>query len=234
MDTTGEILSAPTVELDAPQKVKAKIKNLTERRTGKALYPDDDIFKEIPSYDVPKAWIPREYLYGIQSNFFRYKTIGALASFKADPLGFVDKDPPKVCLMPVGENMRLVVTDGHHRIRESGKVLISDGEDTHQFYTRVPCQIYTLDQMVELYNKDSKLVSENNSQMYTAETLQEMLLNAMSETEKFFSDKLAPRKPYKQQVPLPADIRTIDQVVEQFKDPPTIPENARVTIRSGS
>ncbi len=87
--------------------------------------------------------------------------------------------------------------------------------------------------MVEIYNKDPKLVKENNGQYYTPETLHEMLLKAMSEAEASFSPKLISLKPHKQQIPLPNDITSVDQVVERFKDPPPISKNARVTIRSG-
>lgn len=235
MDTIAEVLPAPPlVEIDAPKRVKAEIKNLTERRTGRMLYPTEDIFREGLTDEIPKVWIPRAYLYGIQPRgaYFHDKTVRALAAFKDDPFGYVDKEPPKVCLLPVGETMRLVVADGHHRIRESGKVLITDKEGTRQFYTSIPCLIYSLDQMVQLYNKDPQLVKENNGQLYTAETLQAMLLQAMSEAEKSFSDKLAPQKPHKQQFPLPMSVASVDKVVERFNEPPHIPTNARITIRS--
>lgn len=194
-------------------EVSHKFQRKIDKISPKLHYPTDDMLREIPSEIGPQILIPRTLLYGRQrqEEYEERKTLLALKAFEEDPEGFLDKKPIIACLVPQQDQAaRLVVIDGHHRHRESGKVKKLDSVSglKNPLYDKVPCRVFTVAQMAELFNKSGHLL---NGVPYTEESLGIQLAMETGEAAKDFE-----RMPMHKQPHSIEGVTTIEQLQAKF------------------
>lgn len=108
-------------------------------------YPDELRLKELLSEGIPML-IPKHYLFGRQENgsYDRKKRKALELAMQKDGLKFLFKEPIIVCALPNSHanGLSLVIIDGHHRTRYSGKFGVHN----------MPSLVYTPEQITEAMN----------------------------------------------------------------------------------
>jgi hypothetical protein len=107
------------------------------------IYPDELKLKEILLEGIPMM-IPKEYLFGrqIKDSYDDRKRKSVEIYLKNEGIEFLLKDPIIVCALSTEKSMQLIIVDGHHRTRYSGKYNIN----------AIPSIVYTPNQLIEAFN----------------------------------------------------------------------------------
>lgn len=205
----------PDIQIDVFDYVQERINRRLKQ--GELVYPTEDTVKLSEAEGIgPKILVDRVHLYGTQlarENNRRGSTLKVIAEFEKDP-DYLYSNPALVCFEPlVNGSAKLMVVDGHHRIRNSARVLEIDGNGrTKSRYPKIPVRVFTFSQYVELLNK-----SNPNQHLHTGETLydersfkDEVLLRA-SEAER---EMLRFTRPEAMPRPIP-DAKSLEQLVEK-------------------
>lgn len=105
-------------------------------------YPDEFRLKEILS-SGQAMYIPRGYLFGRQvaESYDKQKRRLVEANLAHDGIKFLLNNPIIVCALPTQEGLKMVIIDGHHRTRYSGKFQIA----------AIPSIVYTPEQLTEAW-----------------------------------------------------------------------------------
>ena len=210
VELTGEI------EMDVTPRVQRKVDKISKTEH----YPSEDLIPELPSNIGPQVWIPRKHIFGIQlpKEYEERKRLLAVKAFEEDP-EFLDKKPIIACLIPEGNgDSRIVIIDGHHRFRESGRLRIKSGRGEKQLYDKVACRVFTPEEMAELLNKTGLLYENVNGSKipYTAELLIEEKNRHVDEALEEFHNRMSETK-----TPRPlSGITSMQQLQAEYSQPP--------------
>lgn len=98
--------------------------------------------------------IPRSHIYGSQTRRqYTFSTLEYLKGvMKADPVGFLEKAPPVVCILynEKPNTVEFIALNGHHRIRESGKFHDAEGK---KIVNAIPAIVLTPEEYVDICRK---------------------------------------------------------------------------------
>ncbi|MBP9716840.1 MAG: hypothetical protein KBD51_02750 [Candidatus Levybacteria bacterium] len=184
-ESTGEIV------VNVPSKIQKKVDRLAPSGIH---YPTDDVVREVPEGVGLRIDIPRWNIFGRQTGdeYSQGKSLRVIRALEHDPEGYLRKDPILVCLVPKSaDESALVIVDGHHRFRESGRVQYVSREGVRNVYDRVPSMVFTPDEMADLLNRSGH---EANGLPYTGEILTSSLLLEVADAESDFADRMSERK----------------------------------------
>ena len=184
-EPSGEIV------VNVPSGIQRKVDRLAPSGIH---YPTDDVVKEVPEGVGLKIDIPRGYIFGrqVRDEYSQSKSLRVIRSLEQDPEGYIRKDPILVCLVPRGgDESALVIVDGHHRFRESGRVQYVSKEGVRNVYDKVPSIVFTPDEMADLLNRSGH---ELHGLPYTGEILTSSLLLEAADAELDFASKMSDRR----------------------------------------
>jgi len=177
------------------------------------------IQQKIPSDIGPKIWIPRWNLFGWQppKEYTQVKRKLVRKAFSQDPL-FLNKEPALTCLVPYKEDQsRIIVLDGHHRVRESGRIRIKNGKSEELLYKSVPIRIFSPEEAADLLNRSGRYrLGNNGKHPWTKELLIEDLNEDVNIALGLFQEQMPD---FKSPQPL-IGISSIQQLQQEFGQPP--------------
>lgn len=106
-------------------------------------YPDELRLREILSSGTPML-IPRLHLFGRQSaeSYDQKKRVLAERELKEKGIRFLLAEPIIACALPMPEGLQIVIIDGHHRTRYSGRFGIH----------KIPSLVYSPEQLMPAFN----------------------------------------------------------------------------------
>ncbi|GEM_PF-3120587 len=191
MEATGEIV------VEVTSRVQKRVDGLDP---NKVHYPTEDVVGEIPDGVGLRIDIPRSSIYGrqIDDEYSQDKSLRVIKALEDDPEGYLRREPILVCLVPKSlDESVLVIVDGHHRFRESGRVIrIGVSGERQKVYSHVPSIVFTPAEMADLLNKSGHF---SGGLPYTEEILTSSLLLEAAEAEQDFASRMPGSK---QQIPL--------------------------------
>lgn len=135
-------------------------------------YPDELRLRETLSSGIP-VLIPRWHLFGRQTaeSYDRKKRILAERELRKKGIQFLLAEPIITCALPVLGGLQIIIIDGHHRTRYSGRFGIH----------KIPSLVYTPEQLMPAFNMRHKTYE-------TAEDLAAQLDRDAQETLHSFSN----------------------------------------------
>jgi hypothetical protein len=201
------IINQESYKIDLSKHVQQKVEKTINKNER---YPVYDLLSKEVLANTPIIKIPRQYFYGRQeeAEYTKRKKIMAISEFEKDS-GYLDKNPVITCLVPAihDNSSKLIIVDGHHRTRESGRFL--DHNDK-KVYNLIPTRVFSPKEMAEIYNASGLRL---HGELYSQNLLNEQLLIEASIVEQQ-SERKVPQN--KQPKPL-IGITTIKQLFEKFE-----------------
>lgn len=199
--------------MEGNTQIKIDVSHHLQKRVDKAIatsrhYPTADLLTDEKTAFVPLLNIPREFLYGqqLREEYEKIKSVLVIAELERDSK-YLEKKPILACLV-VTNAARLVVIDGHHRERESGRFR---DENNRKIYNTLPTRIFTTEEIAQHFNQSGYKL---DGKPYTSHSLAQQLLIDSSLVEQEFSTRMPL---HKRPTPL-FGITTISQLVEKFGD----------------
>ncbi len=205
----------PEIHIDVFDYIQDRIER--RLRQGELVYPTEDTVKLSEAEGIgPKILVDRRNLYGTQlarENNRRGSTLKVIAEFEKDP-DYLYSNPALVCFEPlVNGSAKLIVVDGHHRIRNSSRVLEVDvSGHAKPRYPKIPVRVFTFSQYVELLNRSNPDQHLNTGEsLYNEKTFKDEVLFRASEAERemlrFTKNDAMPK-------PIP-NVGSIEELVER-------------------
>ena len=206
----SEIGLGDGVEIEVPSKLQRRVKNIQRH----IQYPTDDFIENVPRDTHPLIPIPRKHIFGRQrmGEYEEYKRDLAIKAFEEDPRGFLENKPVSLCMVPdVDGGSRLVIIDGHHRFRESGRLKEHDADSgtTRMLYSKVPSQVFTPEETADLLNNSGKRMGDGS--LYTAAKVVEEFSIDSAAAEQDFDGMPAYKRPV-----LIGGVTTVKQLQEKL------------------
>lgn len=200
----------PGIIVDVSHRLQKRIDHL---RPSEKHYPTDDVIKEVPEGMGVKISMPRQYLHGrqISHEYTLDKELRVLKAFEEDPTGYLAREPILACLVHSGqEESVLVIIDGHHRFRESGRVQrVTAAGRKEKVYDQVPTRIFTPSEMADLLNRSGHLL---HGFPYTETSLIGSLLLEVADAKQDFAIRMPSRKSPQSL----AGVKTLEDLRQRF------------------